>query len=93
MPAHPSPPRLTAPAALERADKPHVGVVDEAGEDSDRVRAASNRGDHDLGQPALDLQDLRADSRPITACSSRTISGYGAGRARANQIVGSSPRS
>ena len=62
------------------ADKPDVRIVEEAGEDADGVRAAADTGDDDLRQPAFGVAGtaLRA-SWPITACSSRTISGYGAG--------------
>ena len=42
------------------ADEPHVGVVEEAGEDPDRVRAAADAGDDRVGQPALGLEHLRA---------------------------------
>src|SRR4051794_7797870 len=40
------------------ADQPHVRVVDEALEHPDRVRAAAHAGDDDLGQAALDLEEL-----------------------------------
>ncbi len=40
------------------ADQPHLVVVDEAGEEPDRVRAAADTGDGDLRQPLLGLLDL-----------------------------------
>ena len=35
-------------------------VVEEVGEDADRVRPAADAGDHRVGQASLDLEDLRA---------------------------------
>jgi hypothetical protein len=42
------------------ADEPHVEIVDEPREEPDRVRAAPDAGQRDLGQPPLGLEDLRA---------------------------------
>ena len=61
------------------ADQPHVGVVDEAGEDPDRVRAAADAGDDASGSRPSASRICSRASRPITAWSSRTISGYGCG--------------
>ena len=61
------------------ADQPHARVVEEAGEHADRVRAAADAGDDRLGQRALGLEQLLARLAADHACSSRTISGYGAG--------------
>ena len=52
-------PRLAAPAASTPTIS-HLGVVEEAGEHPDRVRAAADAGDHGVGQPALGLEHLRA---------------------------------
>ena len=60
-------------------DQAHVGVVDEAGEQADGVRASAHAGDDGVGEPALGSEDLRTASRPITAWSSPTSSGYGCG--------------
>ena len=40
-------------------DQLDLGVVDEGGEDADRVRAAADAGDHPVGQPPVALEDLR----------------------------------
>ena len=42
------------------ADEAHVGVVDEGVEGADRVRAAADARDDDLGQPALGGEELLA---------------------------------
>ena len=58
------------------ADEPDLGVVDEAGEHADRVRAAADAGDDGLGQASLAREDLLARlARRSRAWSSRTISG------------------
>ena len=61
------------------ADEPHLLVVEEAGEHADRVRAAADAGDDASGSRPSAARTCSRDSRPITACSSRTISGYGSG--------------
>ncbi len=63
-----------AAAGLD-ADDPHRAVVEEGMEHADGVGAAADRGDDDVGQPALLLEDLRAASEPITDWKSRTSSG------------------
>jgi hypothetical protein len=67
----PRPPAST-PTARRR-------VVDERGEDADRVGAAADAGDHAVGQPALALEQLRARLVADDRCRSRTSAGYGAG--------------
>ncbi len=57
------------------ADHRDVGIVEEGMEQPDRVRSAADRGDQQVGQAALGLQDLRAASVPITHWKSRTSSG------------------
>ena len=42
------------------ADQPYVGIVDEAGEHPDRVRAAADAGHDGLRQRSLRLEQLRA---------------------------------
>ena len=60
-------------------DQPHVVVGDEVVEHADRVRAAADARDDGLRQPALDREHLLAGFAADHRCSSRTISGYGAG--------------
>ncbi len=50
-------PRLAAPAASTPTIST-VGVVEEAGEHPDRVRAAADARDHSVREPALGFQDL-----------------------------------
>ncbi len=65
------------------ADEPHVGVVDEAGEQADRVRAAADAGNDCVRQPSLGGEKLLArlvpdhclqlpDDRPDTGAGRRT---------------------
>ena len=61
------------------ADEPHVLVVEEAGEEADRVRAAADAGDDRVREAVVRLEHLCRASRPMTACNSRTMLGYGAG--------------
>ena len=58
------------------ADQLDVGVVEEAGEGPDRVRAAADAGDHPRrgGRPRPRATCSRASS-PITRCRSRTSAG------------------
>ena len=46
------------------ADEPHLGIVHERGEHPDRIRAAANACDDDLGQPSLGHLELRARLSP-----------------------------
>ena len=71
------------------ADEPHVGVVEEAGEDADRVRAAADAGDDRVGQPALGREDLLA--RLVADHPLQLADELGIRRradARADQVVG-----
>src|SRR5712691_9412242 len=70
------------------ADESDVGIVQEAGEDPDRVRAAADARDDDLRQPAFGLAELlarlAADHGLQLALDLRVWSGADA---RADQIV------
>ena len=71
------------------ADEPHVGVVEEAGEDADRVRAAADAGDDRVGEPALGREHLLA--RLVADHPLQLADELGIGRgadARADQVVG-----
>ena len=71
------------------ADQAHVVVGDEVVEHADRVRAAADAGDDGVRQPAFGGEICSRASRPITRCSSRTISGIRRrADARADQVVG-----
>ena len=62
------------------ADQLDLGVVEERGEDADRVGAAADAGDHPrrAARPRPSSACSRASS-PITRCRSRTRAGKGAG--------------
>ena len=82
------PPRLAAPAA-STPDQAHVGVVDEAREDADRVRAAADARDDDLGQPPLGLEHLRARLAPDHRLQlAHDLGVRRRAHARADQVVG-----
>jgi hypothetical protein len=66
---------LDAMAGCLDAEHRDVGIVEERVEQPDRVRSAAHRGDQQVGQAALGLEDLRAVSVPITDWKSRTSSG------------------
>ena len=53
-------PRAICLAAGLDADQPDVAIVDERVEDAHRVAAAADAGDDRVGQPAGQLEDLRA---------------------------------
>ena len=64
------------------ADQLDLGVVEEAGEDADRVRAAADAGDHAVGsRPSRSSIWARASS-PIVRWSSRTTPDRAPGRRR-----------
>ena len=54
-------------------------LADEPCEQADRVRAAADAGDREIGQAAFDAWSCAAASSPIRRCRSRTIVGYGCG--------------
>ena len=70
-------PRLAAPAASRH--EAHVRVVDEGGEEADGVRAAADARHHGYGSRPSAARNCWRASWPITACSSRTMVGYGCG--------------
>ena len=49
---------VDALAAGLEAVQPHVGVVEEGGEDAHRVGAAADAGDDRVGQPAGEVEHL-----------------------------------
>ena len=67
---------LGAAAAGLDPDQPDLLVVDEPGEQADRVRPAADTGRHgQVGEPSLGLHDLGAGhSSPMTRWNSRTMS-------------------
>ena len=86
-------PSDAAPAASTPTSRTS-GVVDEAGEDPDRVRAAADAGDDDPGQSPLGLEHLRPRLAADHAPAGRARSpGTGAGRRTTRSGSASSRRS
>ena len=87
-----SPRPRPGPRPRRRSTAP--GVVQEGGEDPERVRAAADAGDDQVGCVlALGLLIWRLASSPITRWKSRTIRGRGRGRAPSRGRSGWSRRS
>ena len=70
-------------------DQGHVGVVDEGGEDADRVRPTADARQHAVGQPSLALEDLGPGLVPDHALKIAHEGGIGRrSDARADDVVG-----
>ena len=88
------PPSDARPSPASTPIRSHLGVVDEGGEDADRVGAAADAGDHRVAAARpRPRASARAPRRRSPRCRSRTSAGYGAGPTPSRSRSGSSRRS